>query len=101
MFTEAVYIPRLLDARERILFFSTFEVVSVFGGLMVGQLSDQWLLAMVVGISSFIGVRKLDQKGYFDTVGYYAYWYFPDSLLKLLQMNYFEKAPSHVRELTG
>lgn len=101
MFTEAVYIPRHLDARERFVFLSSYEVVAVFGGLIVGQLSGQWLLAAIVGIISFIAIRKLDQKGFFDMVGYFAYWYMPESYLKPLQMNYFSNTPSYMRELVG
>lgn len=101
MFDEAVYIPRLLDARERFIFLSSFEVMAVFGGFMVGQLSGQWVLALIAGIGLFMGVRRADQKGVFDNIGYYAYWYMPEAFLKPLQMNYFPKTPSYIREWAG
>ncbi|MGB0906899.1 MAG: type IV conjugative transfer system protein TraL [Maricaulaceae bacterium] len=101
MYTDAVYIPRLLDARERFVFLSAYEVVAIFAALMLGQLSGKWVLALFCGIIFFIATRKFDQKGYFDTVGYICYWYMPEALLKPLQMNYFTAAPSYNRELVG
>jgi len=101
MIGEAVYIPRLLDARERFVFLSSYEVLAIFGGFMIGQLSGQWLFALIAGIGLFMGIRKMDQKGYFDNIGYLAYWYMPEIFLKPLQMNYFAKAPSYKREWAG
>jgi len=101
VFQDAVYIPRLLDERERILFFSTYEVASIFGGLMFGQASGQWILALILCVFLFFVTRRADQRGFFDTVGYYCYWYMPAALLKIIQMNYFVKAPSYNRVLVG
>lgn len=101
MYSEAVYIPRLLDAPERFVFLSAFEVVALFGGLMLGQVSGQWLLALFFGALFFWLCRKADQKGVFDMIGYYVYWYMPDDFLKPMQMNYFKVCPSYKRELVG
>jgi len=101
MFNDAVYIPRLLDAPERFIFLSAFEVVAIFGGLMLGQLSGQWLFAALCGFALFYATRKADQKGYLDALGYLAYWYMPEAFLKPMQMNYFKAAPSYKRELVG
>jgi len=96
-----MYIPRHLSTRERYVFLSAYEVVSIFAALLVGQLSGKWMFSLLCGFVFFYVVRKLDQKGVFELAGYAAYWYLPQALLKPLQMNYFDIAPSYQRELVG
>lgn len=101
MYTDALYIPRLLDEPRRYVFFSAFEICSIFAGLLIGQLSQKWLFALIVSIFFFVLTRRADQKGVFDTLSYLTYWYMPDSILKLIQMDYFPKTPSYNRILVG
>jgi len=98
---DAIYIPRLLDERERIFIFSVYEACCVLLAIIIGNASQQWLVAIGFGIILFFITRRADQRGLFDTLAYYRYWYLPDSILKLIQMNVFSRTPSYVRVMVG
>lgn len=98
---DSIYIPRLLDERERLFIFSVYEAVAILFAIIIGNGTQRWIFASIIGIILFMIVRKADQRGLFDTIAYYRYWYMPDSVLKLVQLNVFSKAPSYIRLMVG
>lgn len=95
------YIPRFLDEKERLLFFSMNELIAfifVFGVGIAVQLAGFGLLG---GIGAIILTRWLKRKGYLDVLVYYIYWFFPSWILKIVRIDLNGTPPSAYRMLTG
>ena len=95
--SEMYYIPRKLDDPERILFFSTDEVmVMMFPFMMMYLMLDSLLLGLICGAFALYSWKKFKGSEQANLHVYIMYWFYPGGLLKLKAT-----PPSYIRKYYG
>lgn len=98
---EMEYIPRFLDEKERLLFFSMNELIAFIFVFGVGIAIQMAAIGLIGGIGAVLLTRYLKRKGYLEILTYFLYWYFPPWILTVLRIEIKATPPSAYRVLTG
>ena len=99
--SEAVYVPRFLNERERVLIFDMIELVTVLGFFGVGIAFKSAGAGIVLGITGFLFSRWCKRRGYFEILPNILYGYLPEWLMRVLHFKLQGTPPAHFRMLTG
>ena len=99
---ESVYIPRLLDERERIFIFSVYEICLYSGDCgsrqCYAKLAD---LISIWPVFCFLRRARRIKRAILISWPITAIGILPDDILKLVQLNIFSSVPSYNRVLVG
>ena len=98
---EQEYIPRFLDEKERLLFFSMNELIAFIFVFGIGIAVQLAVFGLIGGAGAVVLTRWLKRKGYLEILVYYLYWYFPPWILVAVRIELKGTPPSAYRMLTG
>ena len=98
---ENIAIPRLLDEKERVLFFHLYELAFALGGLGLGIVLSVPSIGVVLGLAMFALCRYLKRKGWIETIYNRIYWYCTPGLLRALQVKLEGTPPNYLRTFSG
>ena len=98
---HAIYIPRYLNERERILIFDLIELMMLLGGLGLGIAFKNALAGVVFGIVAFMFSRWCKRRGYFEVFPNILYGTLPTWLLDAFKFKLKGTPPAYCRVMTG
>ena len=98
---DSVYVPRLLDDKERVFIFYMYEFVLFAGGLGLGLIFESLLMGVSLGVGSFLVSRQGAKRGLFDVLPNVLYWFAPRGLLRALRYRVDHLPPSAWRLMVG
>lgn len=98
---DPVYIPRLLDEKDRILIFQLYEVLAFVFGFGLGIAFKMPMLGIGIGLGAFIFSRWLKRQGLVEVYANYLYWYIPVERMKTLRHPLEGTPSSALRVMTG
>ena len=98
---EPVYVPRLLDEKDRILIFSLYELLAFVGGFGLGIVFRMPVLGIGFGIVALLFSRWMKRNGYMDTFINVLYWHISEKGMSILRFKLEGTPRSAYRQMTG
>lgn len=74
---EAYLIPKRLDEPERLAFWTIDEALVLFVPPCIGMLAGWMFTGLVLGIGSYLVLRKLKGNGSVNIARFVLYWFLP------------------------
>lgn len=98
---DVINIPRTLDEKDRILFFTVQEILAFLGGFGIGIVFKVPVMGLAFGGGLFFFARWIKRQGYADVIANYLYWYVPTHRMGLLSYKLEGTPPSAIKQWTG